>query len=52
MNLKVLAVILIMAIIINLVLFAFGILSQFWFWTIVILIAFIAYKILPKLKRA
>jgi|TARA_B100000315_G_scaffold243407_1_gene266748 hypothetical protein len=50
MNLKVLGIILIMAIVVNLILFVFGALSQFWFWIIVILIAFVAYKILPKLK--
>ena len=51
MNAKPIAIILILAVIINLILFAFGAISQFWFWIIAIIIAFIAYKILPKLKN-
>ena len=51
MNLKAFAAALIVAVILNLILFAFGKISQFWFWIIAIIIAFIAYKILPKLKN-
>ena len=51
MNLKAFAAALIVAVILNLVFFAFGKISQFWFWIIAIIIAFIAYKILPKLKN-
>jgi len=51
MNLKSVALILILAIIANLILFVFGVISQFWFWIIIIVIAFIAYKILPKFKK-
>ena len=51
MSAKPIAIILILAVIINLILFAFGAISQFWFWIIAIIIAFIAYKILPKLKN-
>ena len=50
MNPKSLAIILIIAIILNLILFAFGAINQLLFWIIVIIIAFIAYKIMPKLK--
>jgi MFS-type transporter involved in bile tolerance (Atg22 family) len=47
---KLIAIIFIIAIVLNLILFAVGLISQFLFWIIVILIAVIAYKILPKLK--
>ena len=36
--------------VINLVLFAFGAISQLLFWIIIIVTAFIAYNIIPKLK--
>ncbi len=51
MNLKAFAAAFIIAVILNLILFAFGKISQFWFWITAIIIAFIAYKILPKLKN-
>lgn len=51
MNLKAFAIALIVAVILNLILFAFGKIGQFWFWIIVIIIAFTAYKILPKLRN-
>ena len=47
---KLIAVILIIIIIISLVLFIVGIMNQLGFWIIVILIAIIAYKLMPKLK--
>ena len=48
---KLIAVLLIIVIVLNLILFALGLVSQLWFWVIIILIGFIAYKILPKLKK-
>tara|TARA_Y100000294_G_scaffold83131_1_gene78060 strand:+ start:2059 stop:2241 length:183 start_codon:yes stop_codon:yes gene_type:complete len=51
MDIKLIAVVLIIAIVINLILFVFGLISKFWFWIIIIVIGFIAYKILPKLKN-
>lgn len=50
MNKKPIAITLIIAIVLNLILFALGAISQSWFWIAVILIAFIAYKVMPKLK--
>ena len=50
MNPKSLAIILIIAIILNLILFAVGFLNQLGFWAIVIVIAFIAYKVIPNRK--
>ena len=47
---KLIAVISIITIIISLVLFIVGIMNQLGFWIIVILIAIIAYKLMPKLK--
>ncbi len=44
------AIILVIALVINLILFALKSINQFWFWIIIILIAVIAYKVLPKLK--
>ena len=50
MNLKAVAIALIIAVILNLILFVFGKISQFWFWITVMIIAFMAYKVLPKFK--
>lgn len=50
MNAKPIAIVLILSVILNLIFFVFGIISQFWFWITAIAIAFIAYKVLPKLK--
>ena len=47
---KPIAVILIIIAIASLVLFASGVLNQLLFWIIMITIAVIAYKILPRLK--
>ena len=47
---KLVALNLVIIAVINLVLFAFGAISQLLFWIVVIVIAFIAYKIMPKLK--
>ena len=47
---RIMAIILIIITIVSLVLFVSGVMNQFWFWVIVIAIAFIAYKIIPKLK--
>ena len=52
MNLKLIAIILVIAIILNLILFAFGVINQFWFWVVIILIGFVAYKVIPKLKKS
>jgi len=51
MNLKLIAIFLIIAIVLNLLLFVFGRIGQFGFWIVVIIIAVIAYKTLPKLKN-
>ena len=50
MNLKPIALILIAIIVLNSVLFAFRVINQFWFWVIIIVIGFIAYKVMPKLR--
>ena len=50
MNLKTTAIVLVIVIVVNLVLFVMGKISQFWFWIIMVIIGFIAYKVLPKLK--
>jgi len=50
MNLKPLAIILTVTLVLNLILFTFRVISQLWFWVIIIVIAFLAYWILPKLK--
>ena len=50
MDKKPIAILLIIIIILNLVLFVFGKISQLVFWSVVIAIAIIAYKVLPKLK--
>jgi len=49
-NKKPIAIVLIIAIILNLALFAFGKMNQLLFWIIIALIALIAFKILPKIK--
>ena len=51
MDAKPIAILLIIITILNLVFFAFGKISQLWFWAIIILTAFMAYKVLPKLKK-
>jgi len=51
MNLKLIAIILIIAITLNLLLFAFRLISQLSFWVTIILVAIIAYKVLPKMKN-
>ncbi|HJN56754.1 MAG: hypothetical protein QF436_03585 [Candidatus Woesearchaeota archaeon] len=50
MNPKLIAIVLIVLIIVNLILFVFGRINQFWFWVTVIAVAFIAYKVLPKFR--
>ena len=50
MSAKPIAIILILAVILNMILFVFGKISQLVFWSVVIAIAIIAYKVLPKLK--
>ena len=51
MNAKPIAIILILAAILNLILFVFGRISQLVFWSVVTAIAIIAYKVLPKIKN-
>ena len=51
MNLGAIAIFLIVLLISNLALFAFGKINEILFWVIIITIAFVAYKILPKLKK-
>ncbi|MBW2977002.1 hypothetical protein KY347_06160 [Candidatus Woesearchaeota archaeon] len=50
MNLKPLAIILAIAAVLNLTLFALNIVNPFLFWIITAVIGLIAYKIMPKLK--
>ncbi|MFH0868127.1 MAG: hypothetical protein V1831_02345 [Candidatus Woesearchaeota archaeon] len=50
MNSQPIAVILVIAIVLNLILFAFRVINQFWFWMVIIVIGFIAYKVVPKIK--
>lgn len=50
MNLKPISIILIIALVLNLILFAFRLINQLLFWVIIILIGVIAYKVMPKLK--
>jgi len=47
---KLIAIILIIIVISSLTLFVSQIINQFWFWISIILIAFIAYKIMPRMK--
>jgi len=47
---KIIGISLIVAIIMSLVLFITGLMNQLLFWIIAAVIAFIAYKIVPKLK--
>ncbi len=51
MNTKPMAIALIAIVVLNLALFAFGVISQLLFWIVVILIAVIAYKVMPKMKN-
>jgi len=51
MNLKLIAIILILVITLNLVFFVIGAINQLSFWVTVIIIAIIAYKVLPKIKK-
>ena len=50
MDAKPIAIILILAVILNLILFVFGKIGQLAFWSVIIAIAIIAYKALPKIK--
>ena len=47
---KLMAIVFSVVIVINLILFAFGVISTFYFWFIIILCAFIAYFVIPKLN--
>ena len=51
MNTKPMAISLIAVVVLNLALFAFGAISQLLFWIVVIVIAVIAYKVMPKLRN-
>jgi membrane protein YdbS with pleckstrin-like domain len=51
MNIKFVAVVLIVAIVTNLILFALGLLNETVFWALIIVIGIASYKILPKLKK-
>ena len=50
MRLKLIPIALIIAIVLNLALFVFGMVGQFLFWITIIIIAIIAYRVLPKLR--
>jgi len=47
---KLVAIVFIIVLVLNLVLSIIGVISQFWFWIIVIVIGFVAYKVMPRLK--
>tara|TARA_Y100000034_G_C6773217_1_gene345068 strand:- start:30 stop:293 length:264 start_codon:yes stop_codon:yes gene_type:complete len=47
---KPIAVILIIITVVSLVLFASGVLNQLSFWVIIMIIAVIAYKVVPRMK--
>ena len=47
---KLIAITSIIAIIVSFVLFASGVMNQLLFWIIAIIIAFVAYKVMPRLK--
>jgi hypothetical protein len=51
MKLKIFAIILILILIVNLILFALKSVNPLIFWIILILTAIIAYKIMPKLRK-
>lgn len=51
MNIKILAIILIIIIIANMVLFAMKMINPAAFWSIIIIAAIIAYKLIPYLKN-
>ena len=48
MDKKSLAIILVIVLVLNLVLFAIGAIPQLGFWAIIILIAILAYKVIPR----
>ncbi len=48
---KVTSIFLIIIIVLNLVLFAVGMINQLWFWIITLIIGLIAYKVVPKLSK-
>lgn len=51
MSLKIISAALILILILNLTLFALKMVNPYIFWVIVIAIAIIAYKIMPKLRK-
>lgn len=51
MNKKIIAIILVIAIVLNLVLFTFGKISPFLFWGAIITISIITYKVMPHIKN-
>jgi len=51
MNIKTVSIVLIIAIILNLALFAFGFIGEMSFWLGIIIVGFVAYKVLPKFKK-
>lgn len=51
MKLKIVAMALIVILILNLVLFALKTINPYIFWGLIIIIAIIAYKIMPKLRK-
>lgn len=51
MKIKILAVLLVLLVIANLVAYIVGIVSGLFFWILTAIIAFIAFKIIPKARR-
>ena len=49
--LKILAIIMLVLVVLNLILFAMGIISPLTFWVIIIAIALIAFYIIPNMKK-
>ena len=50
-SVQILALILTVIIVLNFVLFAFGLVNPLAFWVIIIIIGITAYKVIPKIKK-
>jgi len=47
---KIISIILILIVVSNMLLFAFGRINDLFFWIVIIICAIFAYKLVPKLK--
>lgn len=53
MNLRFgLAILFLMVLVLNIVLFVMGVLGSFVFWAVILIVAIFAYKVLPGMKKA